>query len=189
MTLPLSVEQADEELSSYQPRIADSIKNGWDRWCSLLKLDSELGAIISTRSRASLVYDFIRHEAITAFGDDPEVVISEERSFLLLTSKSNTRQADEYAHQVLPGFQGLTHLVAGYLPDKLGLKLDRAAITCVLGDDLKWHIDLDLGIEDDGVVAPVIPVQPTAPQTGTIIRPRREEGTQSLPDQRTSEER
>lgn len=208
VTQLLTASEADDALSPHREALGSSIHNGWQRWRDLIEDNPDLAFIVSSRSRAGLVYDFIRHEALKAFHGVPEVQVSEERSFLLLTfnekivlrfkkfrdksmrtASSPTKQAQEYANQVLPGMEALTHLVAGYLPDELGLKLDKTAITCMQGSDLLWVIELDLGIDDGSIAAPVKPLTPASPQAGTIIRPRRPDGLEGIPGQAFSEER
>ncbi|PZG99772.1 hypothetical protein C1I97_24050 [Streptomyces sp. NTH33] len=191
MTQPISADEATQVLSPHLDSIGSCIDRGWKRWRALLARDAELGVIISNRSRASLVYDFIRYEALNTFDGDPEVTVSDSRGFLLLTFSDKivmrfkkfrdgslrtsgipTQQSVEYANQVLPGMDELTHLVAGYLPDDTGIGLRLAAITCTLDKDQLWVLELDLGI--DQVAAPVtpIPVASTQDQVDTIVRPK-----------------
>ncbi|WP_326593626.1 hypothetical protein [Streptomyces brevispora] len=203
MTEPLSAVEAELVLSPHLQKIGGCIELGWRRWLGLLKQDSELGIVISTRSRANLVYDFIRYEAVNAFDGCEDIKVGDSRGFLLLTFEEKivlrfkkfkdrrlrtsgvpTQQRREYANQVLPGMEALTHLVAGYLPDKTGLGLERMAIACSLDDDQLWVLELDLGLGETGVAAPVAPM-PSAPPRDTIVRPKRRE----IPDQTGTEER
>ncbi|MFC9652338.1 hypothetical protein [Streptomyces sp. NPDC056937] len=203
MTEPLSAVEAELVLSPHLQKIGGCIELGWRRWLGLLKQDSELGIVISARSRANLVYDFIRYEAVNAFDGSESVKVGDSRGFLLLTFEERivlrfkkfrdrklrtsgvpTQQRREFANQVLPDMEALTHLVAGYLPDKEGLGLERMAIACSLNDDRLWVLELDLGLGETGVTAPVAPM-PTTPQRDTIIRPKRREA----PDQTGTEER
>ncbi|MET8345632.1 MULTISPECIES: hypothetical protein [Streptomyces] len=203
MTEPLSAVEAELILSPHLQKIGGCIELGWRRWLDLLKQDSELGIVISARSRANLVYDFIRYEAVNAFDGSASVTVGDSRGFLLLTFEERivlrfkkfrdrklrtsgvpTQQRREFANQVLPGMEALTHLVAGYLPDKEGLGLERMAIACSLNDDRLWVLELDLGLGETGATAPVAPM-PTTPQRDTIVRPKRREA----PDQTGTEER
>ncbi|WP_433546538.1 hypothetical protein ACQPZG_16635 [Streptomyces sp. CA-294286] len=203
MTEPLSAEEAELALSPHLQKIGGCIDRGWRRWLTLLKQDSELAIVISARSRANLVYDFIRHEAVNAFDDCEDVTVGDSRGFLLLTfeekivlrfkkfrdrklrtSGISTQQRHEFSNQVLPGMEALTHLVAGYLPDKEGLGLERMAITCSLDDDRLWVLELDLGLGEIGVTAPVAPM-PFTPQRDTIVRSKQRE----VPGQTGTEER
>ena len=203
MTEPLSAFEAKAILSPHLEKIGSSINLGWRQWLALLKQDSELGVMISNRTRANLVYDFIRYQAVKAFDGCSDIQISDNRGFLLVTFNNKiilrfkkfrdrklrtsgipTQQRREYASQVLPGMEALTHLVAGYLVDEAGLGLDRAAITCSLDEDQLWVLELDLGLGDVGVPTPVAPLPP-GPQRDTIVRPRRREA----PDQTGTEER
>lgn len=206
MTQPIAADEANQLLSPHLRDISDCIDRGWKRWRALLALDTELGIIISNRSRASLVHDFIRYEAVSAFDSDPRVVVSESRGFVLLTfaekivirfkkfrdgslrtSGVPTQQSREYASQVLPGMEELTHLVAGYLPDEAGLDLDRAAITCTLDKDQLWVLELDLGIEEGALSTP-IPLPATGDQPDTVVRPK-PAAAEEAPAQNATEER
>ncbi|MFB7472933.1 hypothetical protein [Kitasatospora sp. NPDC056184] len=203
MTEPLSALEAELILSPHLEKIGGSIDLGWQQWLSLLKQDSELGVMISNRTRANLVYDFIRYQAVKSFDNCEDVQVSDNRGFLIVTFNNKiilrfkkfkdrklrtsgipTQQRREYASQVLPGLEALTHLVAGYLVDEAGLDLDRVAITCSVDDDQLWVLDLNLGLGDVGMSTPVSPL-PTGPQQDTIVRPKRREA----PDQTGTEER
>lgn len=213
MTELLTQVEAERLLQKHSPVITKVIGNAWKRWRALIKPDPEAGSILSNRTRASAVYDYIRHEALAAFTGVEGVVVSEDRSFLLLTfddrvilrfkkfrdksmriATTSTKQAREYANQVLPGMESLTHLVAGYLPDEVGIELAKAAITCQVDGEVKWFIDLDLTtVVGESTktrdLATVTRVERHETQVGTIIRPRRAEGDETAPDQQASSER
>ncbi|MEU8952080.1 hypothetical protein [Streptomyces sp. NPDC048489] len=204
MTQPITATEAKEVLSPHLEKISACIDQGWQRWRKLVDDDAELGLILSNRSRASIVYDCIRYEALMAFHGKDDVHVSEKRGFMLLTfgdkivlrfkkfrdagmrtSGLPTQQSRDFAAQVLPGMDELTHLVAGYLPDDTGIGLHLAAITCSLDDDQLWVLELDLGFDQ---AVPAIPVPlPTGPtQTDTIVRPKstdRDQG-QATPQER-----
>lgn len=199
MTNPLTLDEAVDVLGQHREGIRTVLKNGWSRWRRLLEADTELAVIVSGRTRASLVYDFICHEAMAHFEGAAGVVISEERGILLLTFNERlllrfkkfrgkalktsgipTQQARNWANQTLPGMEELTHIVAGYLPDEAGIDLDRVAITCALANEMLWVIDLDFGLEegsglDDGL-GPVgsapRPLGPTDGQRETQVVPK-----------------
>lgn len=207
----MSKEAAEAALERHSLPLTKVIATGWSTWRSLVSTNPLLGAILSNRSRASIVYDCIRHEALAAFGSEDDVAISEERGFLLLTfegkiilrfkkfrgnslrtSSVPTRQAQEYAAQTLPGMESLTHLVAGYLPDEVGIDLKRAAITCPMGNGVEWIIELDLtqvvgGVAEDRVLTHLAPVGGDEAQVGTIVRPRRSEQDSGNEKQASSE--
>lgn len=201
VTEPITAEEAREVLSPHLDDIGACLRSGWKRWTTLLDADAELGVIISNRSRAALVYDFIRYDAVNTFDGAERVTISEERGFLLLTfsdkiilrfkkfrdsklrvSTSRSKQSTDYAQQALPGMEELTHLVAGYLPDESGLDLEKMAITCSVDDERRWVIDLtltegddiDIRRDDDGDTGPAgtIPSIPPQMPPGTIVRPK-----------------
>lgn len=202
VTHPIAADEANKLLSPHLDDIGMCIDKGWKRWRAMLGSDAELGIIISNRSRASLVHDFIRYEATRVFDGDPRVAVTTDRGFLLLafadkillrfkkfrggslrTSGIPTQQSREYANQVLPGMDELTHLVAGYLPDEAGLSLSRAAITCTLSEDQLWVLDLDLGLGEPALPAIPLPTGPVQEGMDTIIRPKLADGTEETPDQ------
>lgn len=207
----MSKEAAEAALARHSLALTNVISTGWATWRKLVEANPRIGAILSNRSRASIVYDCIRHEALAAFGATDDVIISEDRGFLLLTfegklilrfkkfrgdslrtASNPTKQAQEYSAQTLPGMETLTHLVAGYLPDDVGIDLKRAAITCPMGNGVEWIIELDLtrvvgGAVDDRVLAPLAPVGGDETQVGTIVRPRRSESDSNTEKQTSSE--
>lgn len=188
MTQPITAQQASQVLSPHLEKIGSCINQGWQRWRHLIDNDAELGLILSNRSRASIVYDCIRYEATQAFHGKEDVHLSEKRGVMLLTFSDKivlrfkkfrdvgmrtsgipTQQSRDFAAQVLPGMEELTHLVAGYLPDDTGIGLYLAAITCSLDDDQLWVLDLDLGIDQTVPVVPV-PLPIGQDQRDTIVR-------------------
>lgn len=211
MSDTMSREAAEAALERHSLPLTKVISTGWSTWRDLVKDRPLLGAILSNRTRASIVYDCIRHEALTAFEGADDVTISEERGFLLLTfdgqiilrfkkfrgdslrtSSAPTKQAMEYAAQTLPGMESLTHLVAGYLPDDVGIELKRAAITCPVGTGVEWIIDLDLsrvvgGAVEERVLQGLPHVGESETQVGTIVRPRRSEHDASAEKQASTE--
>jgi hypothetical protein len=213
MTQPLAQAEAGSLLQKHSLPLTQVIAAGWTRWRKLVTDDAELGAILSNRTRASIVYDCIRHEALRAFVGIETVTVTEDRGFLLLTfseriilrfkkfrgttlrtSSAPTRQAQEYANQVLPGMEALTHLVAGYLPDEVGIDLKKAAITCPKGSGNEWIIELDMsrvlgGQTEEGTTAMVTPVATPDTTIGTIVRPRLADQEETSTDQQVSKER
>ncbi|MGW3628187.1 hypothetical protein [Streptomyces sp. NPDC000880] len=202
MTQPITAVEANELLSPHLGAIGDCIDKGWKSWRELLEEDPKRGIIISNRSRANLVHDFIRYEATQTFDADSRVIVSDDRGFLLLTfagkillrfkkfsgpglrtSSIPTQQSREYANQVLPGMDELTHLVAGYLPDEAGLGLDRIAITCTLNADQLWVLDLDLKLESGAAPVASLPITSALDQRDTIIRPKSADEAEETPDE------
>ncbi|MEV4863284.1 hypothetical protein [Streptomyces ossamyceticus] len=188
MTQPIPAHEAAQVLSPHLDDIGSCLKQGWQRWRDLIDGNAELGLILSNRSRASFVYDCIRYEATQAFHAKEGVHLSEKRGVMLLTfgdkivlrfkkfrdagmrtSGIPTQQSRDFAAQVLPGMEELTHLVAGYLPDEAGIGLHLAAITCSLDDDHLWVLDLDLEINQSMPAVP-IPLPTGQDQRDTIVR-------------------
>lgn len=180
----LTASEAGEILSPHRDRIRDCFMNAWKRWTELIEREVELGLVVSNRSRASLVSDFVAYEAQVAFDGQAGVVLSESRGFLLVTIDNRiilrfkkfrgrslatasvpTQQSRDWALQALPGMEPVTHLVAGYLPDAAAVGLERIAIVCSFDGYNLWVIDLNTTAS-----AQTIPFAQDTDERDTIIR-------------------
>ncbi|MGV4888454.1 hypothetical protein ACSR0Z_17905 [Streptomyces viridosporus] len=190
-------------LQPYQDQFDQCFRNAWDRWQEWLKALEGSPADVSPRSRANVLYDFIKAEAIQQFLGVEHVRVRQERGFLVIqirdrvairfkkfrgrklkTSSIRTGQAAafqgqalEFANEVEP----MTHLVAGYLLDKFELDLEKLAITCTLDGEHIWApIEIIPDVGQGGVTIPM----PTSPTDGPrpVIR-----STRKRPAEETSE--
>lgn len=147
-------------LGQHLPALQTCFETAWTRWIKWLGTLEGSPADVSPRSRASLLYDFIKAEVIRQFLGVPGVVAKEKRSLLTLkfgdmvvmrfkkfrsgtlrTSVNNTQQAlafDQQQFAFAAPLQPLTHLVAGYLLDELELNFQKLAVTCSIGGQHLW---------------------------------------------------
>ncbi|OUD96684.1 hypothetical protein CMMCAS08_07055 [Clavibacter michiganensis subsp. michiganensis] len=145
--------------------------------------------LATTRSttRANVVYDRITFHAEAYFDaqgipnvrkgqmlvvslDDGRLILrfKKFRNRKLATSGIPTLQRREFElQQVVLDGTAATYVVAGYLPDELGLDLDVLAIACAYNKSVLWQIDLK-----DESVATVVPLRVDAPQ-GPPVRSTR----------------
>lgn len=155
-----SREQCEDLLRAHLPVLNECFEAAWTRWADWLAAVQGSPADISPRSRANVLYDFIRAEAVKRFADIPGVTAREKRKLLTLhfgssivlrfkkfrgktlkVSQNSTQQAKAYSQQEFEFATPLvpmTHVVAGYLLDDLGLNFERLAITCSVGGHHLW---------------------------------------------------
>jgi hypothetical protein len=153
-------------LRPYLPTLDKCFHIAWERWTEWLKKLDGSPADVSTRSRASILYDFIAAEAVRAFLGTNGVQVRRERGYLVLrftdrvalrfkkfqgnslrVSMSKTKQAELFGAQKLEfpvgSLKPMTHVIAGYLLDGLALDISRLAITCTCDGVQVWApIDL-----------------------------------------------
>lgn len=165
-------------LQPHQDRLNQCFRLAWDRWQEWLKELDGSPADVSPRSRANVLYDFIKAEAVSQFLGVEHVRVRQERGFLVIqihdrvalrfkkfrgrklkTSSIRTGQAMafqgqtlEFANEVEP----MTHLVAGYLLDKFELGIKELAITCTLDGEHLWApIEVVPNVTQGGVTVPM----------------------------------
>lgn len=168
-----------------------AITDAWAQWHADLANNPGM-AVLSSRSRANIVYDYMAANAEKYFDDIGvttsrkagflEVTFSDENAVLrfkkykdatLRTSGIPTAQKLEIdMQQVTFDGMSLTYLVAGYLPDDLGIGLDTVALTCSYAGKAQWQFDLDMA-----VVADVTPFEQEEPRRPAVrsTRPAAEE--------------
>lgn len=173
---------AEAILSPHTAVISECLYNAWDHWSS-----TELHAAVRPGTRASVVYDYAVAEAWRLLSGREGVSLSEQRQFLcvtiddalllrfkkfrrgLATSGIPTGQQQLFAFQQLSidGMPPMTHIVAGYLLDEFQREIARAAITCSVGTQRIWTIDLPRSVE-----VPVFELtpRPTSQPPLTIVR-------------------
>ena len=169
----ISATEAKAILDPYLRAISGCLYGAWKAW----KEETRLPTIISPRSRANLVYDFVVTEARMALSGVEGLSLSEDRGFLLLnvegllllrfkklrsdlrSSGIPTGQQLKFAHQQLglAGMPPMTNLVAGYLLNGLQTKILRATITCSVGSRIIWVLDLP-----EPGAARILPILPAA---------------------------
>lgn len=202
MTLPTTREEARQTLSSQLPKIAGCLEQGWDRWKKLLELNSEYSAIFSNRTRAGVVYDFIRYEARSVFDKTPDVTVSEERGFLLLTfyeryvlrfkkfrDTKGLSRSDEIGDRKLHTSGAATQQSLDYANQVLpgmtelthlvaGYLLDEAGVElkhlaiACTLGDEQWVLELEVGVKEGTMIS--FPGEQPVEQGDTIVRPKRD---------------
>ncbi|MFJ3758855.1 hypothetical protein [Streptomyces sp. NPDC090080] len=203
MEKPMDRASCAQLLQPYQGHLDQCFRNAWDRWQEWLKTLEGSPADVSPRSRANVLYDFIKAEAVKQFLGIEHVRVRHERGFLVIqihdrvairfkkfrsrklkTSSIMTGQAKAYLGQSLEfasEVQPMTHLIAGYLLDRFEVDLEKLAITCTLNGEHLWApIDIIPDVGHGGVIIPM----PAAPTDGPrpVIR-----STRKTPAEETSE--
>lgn len=183
----ISKEEAADLLHSHLALLHDCVARAWKQWCGLRDREVQAGIELGPIARARIVYELIVRCARVAFSDVPGVSVSQKRGFLvlvfgdravvrfkklkksLLPSSARTRQQELFAaQQELPGLPPpATYLNAGYVLDETQLEITRIVLSCVEGGDLRWCLDLDLGL-----VSAAVPLAPIAPLPPPIVRSR-----------------
>ena len=193
---------ADEAQKILDPHIEDlraCIRVGWHDWETLTQAMPVVGVRTSNRTRAGIVYDAIATEARKRFRNKPGVDLLSELGFLIVvfdgqlalrfkkyryglrTSNIATHQQLSFAWQAeMDGLPpAATKVVAGYLLNRLQDDIARMAITCSVGPDLRWTIDVA-----DAPTAATRPIPITATSdagepTPPVVRPARGEETRA----------
>lgn len=82
-----------------------------------------------------------RNLLIIRFNDRVALRFKKFRSRTMRTSANKTRQTERYEAQMLEfedDITPMTHVVAGYLLDRLALNIERLAVTCTLNGEHMW---------------------------------------------------
>ncbi|MBS3177777.1 MULTISPECIES: hypothetical protein [unclassified Pseudoclavibacter] len=187
----ISKTEAEELLAPHLAALQKCIREAWADWLQQIK-ERPQDATLSKSSRARVTYDRIADRA-EAYFDAVGVHTTRERDFLevsladglvrlrfkkfrdgsLRTSGIPTDQALEiYYQQVSLEGMSVTYLSAGYLPDELGLELDKVSIVCSYAGKALWEIPLEQ--DAAGVAAHGTPKRPTGPSV-TSNRPAAQE--------------
>lgn len=181
-------DDARQRLASYREIIAKCVKAGWQRWKDLSPSDRYP---LSSRSRATVVYDFICHEIRHAFSEVPGVNIMKIHGMLVLnfngeiilrfkkldsayrTGNIRTRHQESYSLQLqLPHLPPqATRLVAGYQLDRLQVDLKDIQVTHPIGRNVMWHFSiLDQAESPQVLLVPEMPDQPFQPTSPPRVR-------------------
>lgn len=192
----LTQDAGERLLAPHAPAMHKAITDAWAQWHIDLANNPNM-AVLSPRSRASIVYDYMAANAEKYF-DEIGVTTSRKAGFLevtfsddnavlrfkkykdasLRTSGTPTAQKLEIDMQQVT-FDGMTmtYLVAGYLPDDLGLELDTVALTCSYGGRAQWQFDLDMSVVAD--VTPYGQEEPQRPAVRSTRPAAKEESTET----------
>jgi hypothetical protein len=189
----ISQERAEEILAPHLNAVGSCLFNAWDHWRG-----TDLPLSVSARARANLVYDFAVGEARTVLEGREGLVLTDERGFLavnveeklllrfkkyrgkgLATSGISTLQKRLFDHQQLSiaGMEQVTGIIAGYELDEFQRDIKRVAITCRMGTNLIWTIDVARP-DASGVVRIGTPDQPRPKTEVRSARSKEEESAQ-----------
>ena len=178
-------------------KLAACIQGGWGKWEELGRRAPDLQIPLNAFARAIIVHNHITDLARKAFADDPGVHVGDNRGFLVLTieeqlvirfkkykngnfttSNIPTQQQLQFEYQLqLSGMPPeATKLVAGYLLDELQTSIGTIAITCRVGPDLQWMLDISDEADAGGeVFEPFVgPDEPRGPRVGPKPAERKE---------------
>jgi hypothetical protein len=181
MLPPLLRGECEEILAPHLSTLELCFDRAHRRWTAWRLKSGGAPTDISRRTQASCIHDFLVAEIIKNFKGQPGVSIRKRRGLLLVvfrdkitirfnkyrsstlrTSTNATTQSDLFAQHALEfedGVQPLTHLVAGYLLDKLGQQFSRLALTCQMDGTHLWDpIDIT-----DTAIATVQPIHAAKP--------------------------
>lgn len=182
----LSQQDAEAILAPHLGALRGFLEQGWADWRESVAAAPKLAPSRAT-TRANMVYDRItlhaeayfdeqgvpavrKGQMLTVSFDDGRLILrfKKFRSRKLGTSGIPTQQRLEFElQQVVLDGTAATYVVAGYLPDELGVGLDVLAIACTYNGRVIWQIDL----MDEGL-ASVVPVRVDPPQ-GPPVRSTR----------------
>ena len=182
----LSQQDAETILAPHLVALRGFLEQGWADWHESVAAAPKLATTRPT-SRANVVYDRITFHAeayfdaqgipavrkgqmLTVSLDDGRLILrfKKFRSRKLGTSGIDTQQRLEFElQQVVLDGTAATSVVAGYLPDELGIGLDVLAVACSYNGRVIWQIDLT----GEGM-ASVVPVRVEPPQ-GPPVRSTR----------------
>ncbi len=162
---PPSLLSADEARAILDPHIDDlraCLDAGWNAWQALGEAMPEASVRTSNRTRAGIVYDAVAAEARLRFRNKPSVDLTSRLGFLIVvfdgrlvlrfkkyryglrTSSIPTHQQLSFTWQAeMDGMPpDATKVVAGYLLNHLQDNIARMAITCSVGPNLRWIIEI-----------------------------------------------
>lgn len=181
----ITEQRAKAILEPHLDAIRDCIQAAWQRW---EKLDPAAQFPLSTRSRATCIYDYICHEVRHRFAGTSDVTIQTSHGVLLLNfagivlirfkKLDDSRRGSNIPtrHQRLLSMQlelpelppEATRLVAGYQLDKLQSSLSDILITCPRGRTVEWFFS----VHDTQQVALPFPETVVAQELASVLAPK-----------------
>lgn len=179
----------DRALVMLKPHLADlsgSVTDAWAVWESRCQTFPEDRVKLSDRSRASIVYDYMKDSATRRFTGKPDVYLSNKRGYLSVTICGKVvirfKKFDKYRRvrsiptrqynlfmlqQSLEGFE-LVNLVTGYRVDDLQTGIAEVLIACPSGAKNLWYADITTEIPPQ-----VESISPEPLEERPIVRPKR----------------
>lgn len=160
----IEFDNARQAMLPYFNSLWEVINGGWEDWNS--ELSPKVRAVASSRTRASLVNDFMRTRGTRLAEEVPNIkAVIRQQMFVLVFSPPNfkgsigirlkkldedgisknqpTMQVKEFRDQLtLPDVEADYHLEAGYVVDRLGSALMSIDLVCPSGDDIYWKAEI-----------------------------------------------
>lgn len=189
-----SLVQAKKLLGPYFPIFVAIIFDAWKEWHVMVADNRRLARAGGTRSRASLMSDFMNDLAKEKFADVQGVVVRDGRftqvifdgivalrfkklTMLGRTQNNPTRSQSEYLMQIaLPDFPEAIRLTLGYQLDRLGTKVQDVVLLCENGKDKLWHLSLVTGETIQAFDMFNMPEEDVAARTATRMKPKAKPG-------------
>jgi hypothetical protein len=156
----LSQDRVLEILKPHLANLSGSVTDAWSAWETFCQQNPGASSILSNRTRASFIYDYMRNSAMKRFDDVGGVSLSHGRGFLAVTvcdqvvirfkklDKNRrargvrTKQYELFMLQGnLEGFDQV-NLVAGYRVDALQTQIAEVLIVCPSGSKNLWYVDV-----------------------------------------------
>jgi hypothetical protein len=172
-------------LGDFELRMREILEGAWEDWQSM----SHRG-LMSPRSRASVIFDFIKARALMEFDGDPNIhaipkgqtvhflfydsvlVRFKKADSAGLGSNIKTQAVIDFIDPPFPLFAlpPIFNVEVCYQLDKLATRMERLVVTARQGN--KKHWDYELGHPASGAVVP-LPEPPRADSTPPEVRPRK----------------
>lgn len=178
MPIP-SIDDVQKILEDFELRMREVLESAWEEWLELPKR-----AVMSARSRASLVFDFIRKLAIAEFDGDPNIraipkgqtihFLFRDRCLVRFKKANTAGLGSNIETQAVIQFVDPQMSIPGLLPeiykvevcyhlDKFATRMDMLAVTARERNRKVWSYELRRPAAA-GSVVPFPPTLPTEPQ-------------------------
>ena len=177
--MTLSKEEAEFILAPHKLRLQNCIESAWN---DLHRLKEYLPHIVTPRTRANLMHDFMVSHARNEFDGVKNVRLCDMNGLFLLIleerinikfkklnddkmpSNIPTQQNDFFMQQLdLPGIESANNLIAGYELNTLATDLHEITITCPMGNRNEWYINLGYSAGINNVIDITSPNKPDLP--------------------------
>lgn len=172
-------------LDDFELRMREILEGAWEDWQS-----TSHRALMSPRSRASIIFDFIKARALVEFDGDPNIraipkgqtvhflfrnrvlVRFKKANSAGLGSNIETQAVIEFVDPQFPLFAlpPIYHVEVCYHLDKLATRMAMLAVTARQRNHKLWAYELDRPAS--GAVVP-LPAPPPADATPPQVRPRK----------------
>jgi hypothetical protein len=158
----ITFDAAHEALSQHFQTLWSVIDGAWNDYQT--KIPDDVRAIASTRSRASLVHDFMVKRSLELEDTTSDVSSRKHRMMFVLIFKSNngliamrlkkldedgisrnnpTKQVIDFRNQdIIPGLEARHHLEIGYILSSTQDHIQSIELVCPSGDGIYWRAEV-----------------------------------------------